>query len=82
MSKLENLDAKVLEPSLEVFLTPADVANVLGISAKTLANWRVSGFGPKYVKLGSRVVYSTAELVLFVQSRTRTSTSISLEVVR
>ncbi|RUU99674.1 DNA-binding protein, partial [Mesorhizobium sp. M7A.T.Ca.TU.009.01.3.1] len=80
MSKFENLDAKLLERSLEVFLTPTNVANALGISAKTLANWRVSGFGPKYVKLGSRVVYSTAELVIFVESRTRTSTSIPLEV--
>ncbi|RWB91176.1 MAG: DNA-binding protein [Mesorhizobium sp.] len=79
MSRSENQDAKVREANVEAFLASTDVAAVLGISAKTLANWRVRGCGPKYAKIGSRVIYSPAELFAFVQSRTRSSTSSSVE---
>lgn len=42
-------------------LTPAEVVKVLGdsVTEKTLANWRCDeGRGPKFRKLGSRVMYS------------------------
>lgn len=40
-----------------VFLTPAAVADALGLTVKTLANWRSNGEGPSFVKIGSRVRY-------------------------
>jgi hypothetical protein len=35
-------------------LTPAEVADRLGCSVKTLANWRAMGKGPKYHRLIAR----------------------------
>ena len=33
-------------------LTPAELATMLGMSVRTLANWRSAGKGPPYVKIG------------------------------
>jgi predicted DNA-binding transcriptional regulator AlpA len=38
-------------------LRPAEVAEVLGVSERTLANWRCASAGPSYVKAGGRVGY-------------------------
>ncbi|MFI0533553.1 helix-turn-helix transcriptional regulator [Streptomyces scabiei] len=35
----------------EANLTPAELATELGVSTKTLMNWRWQGVGPRYVKL-------------------------------
>ena len=57
-------------------LRAPEAARYLGLSKSTLAKWRMSGNGPRYVKLGARVVaYSQDELDRWRQSRTRTSTS-------
>ena len=37
--------------------TPADVATMLGVSARTLGEWRFTGDGPEFVKVGSVVRY-------------------------
>lgn len=37
-------------------------AEYLGLSPITLADWRVQGRGPRYVKLGRRVKYDIADL--------------------
>jgi len=37
-------------------------ADYLGLSPITLADWRVQGRGPRYVKLGRRVKYDIADL--------------------
>lgn len=33
-------------------LTPAELAVMLGMSVRTLANWRSTGKGPPYLKIG------------------------------
>lgn len=33
-------------------LTPAELAAMLGMSPRTLANWRSNGKGPPYLKIG------------------------------
>lgn len=33
-------------------LTPAELAVMLGMSVRTLANWRSNGKGPPYLKIG------------------------------
>ncbi len=72
--KQEPLDSRC-EINVGTFLTPKMAADILTVSAKTLANWRVNGFGPKFVKLGSRVAYPVPELVQFIESRICSSTS-------
>jgi hypothetical protein len=45
--------------------TPERLADLLGISTKTLANWRASNRGPRYCRLGGRgsgVVYRAREV--------------------
>ena len=37
--------------------SPADVAAMLGVSARTLGEWRFTGDGPEFVKVGSVVRY-------------------------
>ncbi|WP_369016235.1 helix-turn-helix transcriptional regulator [Streptomyces hesseae] len=34
------------------YLTPREVADILGVTPKTLGNWRVLGKGPRWVLLG------------------------------
>lgn len=35
-------------------LTPDELAARLSGDARTLANWRVNGFGPRYMRVGER----------------------------
>ena len=37
--------------------SPADVAAMLGVSARTLGEWRFTGAGPAFVKVGALVRY-------------------------
>jgi predicted DNA-binding transcriptional regulator AlpA len=39
------------------YLKPIQVSERIGISVKTLSNWRVSGKGPKHVQVGRGVKY-------------------------
>lgn len=41
------------EPATELeLLTDTDVAEILGITVKTLQQWRWKGIGPAYIKVG------------------------------
>jgi hypothetical protein len=57
------------------FIDPRAAAIRMGVSASTLAKWRMSGDGPGYVKLGRRVLYSKAVLAKFIASRALPNTS-------
>jgi len=64
------------------YLTPEAVAEFLSIKRSLLANWRVSGQGPAYVKLGAGKralvrypLHGANGIVHFMECRTRTSTS-------
>jgi len=52
-------------------------ASYLGCSSSFLNKRRLSGDGPPYFKIGSRVQYSIADLDTWIASRRRTSTSAS-----
>ena len=56
-------------------LTTADAAAYLRLSPRTLEAWRLSGGGPRYRKLGHRVVYTQGDIDTWVEAQTRTSTS-------
>ena len=47
----------------------------LGVSPKTLANWRVSGIGPAFRRHGGRILYAVADLDAWSAARTFRSTS-------
>lgn len=55
-------------------LRPPAAAEFLGVAVQTLARWRVEGAGPRYVKLGARLVaYPEDELHDFVAERRRST---------
>lgn len=45
-----------------------EAAFALGMSVKTLANWRSNGFGPAYIKIGNRVLYPISDLEEWVNA--------------
>ncbi len=57
-----------------VYLTPLQAARVLGVSAKTLARYRVKAKGPVFVKLEGRVRYLRKDLDDWAHGRRRAST--------
>ena len=56
-------------------LTVEEVAGLLRCSVSSLNKWRLTGRGPPFVRVGSRVRYSTADLNTYIARRTATSTS-------
>jgi predicted DNA-binding transcriptional regulator AlpA len=52
-----------------------EAAEYVGLSRSTLSKRRVFGGGPKYLKLGRRVVYETRDLDVWLNARRRASTS-------
>ena len=59
----------------EELLNPKEAARFLGVSAKTLANARVSGKSPPYSKPFGRIRYRFRDLDEYVAARRRSSTS-------
>lgn len=59
----------------ETYLRPEEVAEILRLSRKTLANLRHTGGGPRYVKLGGAVRYPRSEVYRWAEDRGMDSTS-------
>lgn len=64
-----------LSPPVVEFLTPREAAELLRLSAVTLARWRIEGRGPEFRIFGRRVVYARGELMVWAAEQARTSTS-------
>ena len=45
------------------YLTPDEVGLMIGVSPKTLANWRCGGFGPAWIHAGKMVRYSEFDFI-------------------
>lgn len=56
-------------------LRTPEAAAYCGSSASTFEKLRLSGLGPRYVKLGRRVVYDPADLDAWLAANRRRSTS-------
>ena len=51
-------------------LAPADAARSLNVTTRTLERWRISGEGPKFVRVGPRKVgYRQADLQAWLDGR-------------
>ena len=53
-----------------------------GTQPQTLRVWRVAGRGPKYAKIGNRILYDTRDLDEFLESRKFSSTAEAREAER
>jgi excisionase family DNA binding protein len=58
-------------------LTVHEAARVLRISASSLNKWRLTGNGPPFVRIGTRVRYRARDLSTYIANRTCASTSLS-----
>lgn len=68
---MSNLDA----PAGKRKLPTNEAASYLGVSTSMLNKMRHFGGGPKYISIGSRVVYDPADLDQWCEGRKRASTS-------
>lgn len=60
---------------MEKLLTPAEVANLTGLTTGALAQMRYKGKGPAYQRLSARNIrYSPAAVERWIQLTTRTQT--------
>lgn len=63
-------------------LLPREVAERLRLGGEktdgtgTLANWRVTGFGPKFIKCGKKVLYPLAEIEKWEQENLKANTAV------
>ena len=53
------------------YLTPTQVADRYAgrVSVRTLANWRWAGTGPKFTRVGGRILYPVDDLVAWEKNR-------------
>jgi predicted DNA-binding transcriptional regulator AlpA len=66
-----NAPTKTIDPLLH----PRDAAEWLRVSVSWLAKSRLTGDGPRYIKIGRAVRYAESALRQFIKSRMRGSTS-------
>lgn len=61
------MNAAVLE-----YLTPAELVARYksAITIRTLANWRSTGDGPRYTKIGGKVLYPVEAVIEWERNRT------------
>ncbi|MGH7087779.1 MAG: helix-turn-helix transcriptional regulator [Stellaceae bacterium] len=57
------------------YLRTPEAARFVGLSIRTLEKHRIYGTGPRYSKLGGRVVYRLEDLQAWVDSAVKVSTS-------
>ncbi len=53
------------------FLRTQEAARFIGLSYRTLEKYRISGTGPKYSKVGRRIVYAVSDLTEWVERGAR-----------
>jgi predicted DNA-binding transcriptional regulator AlpA len=60
---------------LSPLLTQREAAAILAISVRTLERIRVTGSGPRYIKVSHSVRYREADLEAWLAAQSRASTS-------
>lgn len=57
------------------FVTTAQAAEILNLSASFLAKGRCAGFGPRFIRFGRSVRYAVADLRAWADENSRRSTT-------
>lgn len=60
--------------ALPRYLDERELADMLGVSPRTLRRWREGGSGPPFVAAGGRVRYRLASVERWAQQREQTRT--------
>ena len=64
-----------LKVDAEAWYRADEIAEQLGVSKKTLAQKRVQGSGPEYMRHGNRIMYRGADVLAWMESCRKRSTS-------
>ena len=67
LMRLARIESRVAKPDAEYLDTEA-AAIFTSISTVQLAEWRSRGGGPRYIKMGRKVLYAVRDLRDFVES--------------
>jgi excisionase family DNA binding protein len=69
----------MISTSTQTYLTTAQAAELLNLSARTLERMRIDGSGPPFLKAGggkrSRVIYAVADIQAWLSGQRFASTS-------
>ena len=57
----------------ELILTPIELAQRWRISTRTLDRWRASRTGPRWMRIGGRILYRMTDILDYEQARLRGS---------
>lgn len=60
---------------MQKLLNTTEAAPLVGVSPKTLMNWRVLGMGPKHIRAGRKVAYDVNDIEAWKNVRRVASTS-------
>lgn len=61
--------------TIEPLLTAKPLAERIGITEGCLAKWRLTGEGPRYIKVGRRIAYDPRDVQTWLDARRVSSTS-------
>ncbi len=70
-----------MEPTTNAtrLLTQRQLAEMLGVTPRSLERWRETGDGPPFLRVGGLVRYTPADVSGWLETRRRTSTSTPAE---
>ena len=60
---------------MKQFLSTEELSQLWNVSTNTLRKWRWEGKGPRFVKLGQRVVYRHADIEAYAENNLFASTT-------
>ena len=69
-SRQDRTIVREMAARLDCFLEE-DFQELAGATASTVEAWRKRGTGPAYIRVGNRVLYPRAAVVVFLESKTR-----------
>lgn len=68
IQRLERIEAAVIAPPKE-YLSIKQAAEFIGVSRQTLDLWRMNAEGPAVHRVGTRVLYSVADLRAYMDEK-------------
>ena len=65
----------IKDRNMQPLLTQRQASEMLALSERTLERFRISGIGPKFVRMGKSIRYRLSDVEAWIASRTVGSTS-------
>ena len=74
MSTTLTLDRVLDQLASKLGLTEPQLAGALGVTPRTLERWHWLGQGPRFLKIGGKVIYRLADIEAYEAEQLRSST--------